>query len=106
MNEQMIYKVVDMDMDEFKAMCADKDMSYLRGLENLFNVIYNNLVKIQGRLNRKIENAYDATKFQELLPNLEIKMINVAGKIYSLRDMQKERDDRVEANLKKTNQDI
>ena len=88
-------ETIDMTMEDFKTMCAKKNNGYLGGLENLLNLVYNNLLDIQKRLN-KIEDEKRDDSYQKLLKDVEIKMITVASKVYVLRDIQKDRD----ANLK------
>ena len=114
MNEQMkesMAETVDMSMDDFKSFCAEKDRGYLMGLENIFTVVYNSTNGIKHRLIEKLENEKSVcpntrVQYENLFENVELKIISLVGKIYALREMQKERDDRIADTPKKTNQDI
>jgi hypothetical protein len=89
-----IGQLADMPLEDFKKECEYMNMGYVRGLENLLSVTFNNLCSIRKDLVSRAESKRDSGGNSEELNTLSdiyIKMISIEGKIFALRDIQKKR---------------
>lgn len=84
--------VIDMSIENFKSFCADKDMGYLKGLENLMTLTYNNLQQMREDIRVKVQKreltVEDST---EVVKGLHSKMMRVEERVFTVRELQTNR---------------
>ena len=85
-------KIIDMPPKEFVEFCADKDMGYIRGLENLVLFTYNHLCKMKDKLVRDIVDEGKQEEYTMLLKATYAKMMDAERVVFTLRAIQKERE--------------
>ena len=87
MNVKDLLELIDLEEDQFKVFCEDKNVGYLMGLQNLLKMTYNEVSKAKDDLVKSMAEIDPTPTHESTLNGLYSKLLRTEHRSFLLQEL-------------------